>query len=121
MTQRRFIQIVFLSFSLLLSLSFFVGCGGKGVTPVPEVRPLVILTKSLPNFTPSQFYQTTIQAAGGVPPYHWSVLSGSLPAGLVLDASTGTISGTPEDATSASFVILVVDSDYLPQVAKMER
>lgn len=32
---------------------------------------------------------------GGTTPFSWSVVSGTLPAGLVLDSSTGVISGTP--------------------------
>ena len=37
-------------------------------------------------------------AAGGTPPYDWSVNSGMLPAGLALDAATGAITGTPSAA-----------------------
>jgi hypothetical protein len=33
-------------------------------------------------------------ATGGVPPYSWQLASGALPAGLVLNASTGTITGS---------------------------
>jgi hypothetical protein len=48
MTQRRFIHIVFLSFSLLLSLSFFVGCGAKGVEVAPEGMPSVAVSRQTP-------------------------------------------------------------------------
>ena len=40
-------------------------------------------------------YSQTLTATGGSPPYTWSVASGSLPAGLSLNASTGAITGTP--------------------------
>jgi hypothetical protein len=33
-------------------------------------------------------------ASGGTAPYSWDVVSGNLPAGLVLDGQTGTVSGT---------------------------
>ena len=42
-----------------------------------------------------QAYSTTLQANGGVTPLTWSISSGSLPAGLTLNATTGVISGTP--------------------------
>ncbi|MHC4714188.1 MAG: putative Ig domain-containing protein [Planctomycetota bacterium] len=40
-------------------------------------------------------YSQTLGATGGVTPYSWSIVSGSLPAGLSLNSSTGEISGTP--------------------------
>jgi hypothetical protein len=36
-------------------------------------------------------YSASLAASGGQPPYQWSVASGSLPAGLQLGASTGTL------------------------------
>jgi hypothetical protein len=37
----------------------------------------------------------TLQATGGTGSYTWSVISGTLPAGLSLDSSTGNITGVP--------------------------
>lgn len=57
------------------------------------------------------FYTHTFTATDGTPPYTWSLGSGSLlPLGLVLDPTTGTISGTPLQVGSFSFVIEVTDS-----------
>ena len=58
-------------------------------------------------------------ATGGVAPYTWSISSGSLPAGLSLNSSTGTISGTPTTAGLSSFTIQVADSEPSPQKATL--
>lgn len=57
-------------------------------------------------------YSAVLQAIGGVPPYVFSLLSGSLPPGLGLSAN-GTISGTPTQIGSFSFVAQVRDSQDL--------
>ncbi len=70
---------------------------------------VVINTSSLPSATAGSAYSSTLSASGGVPPYSWSVLSGSLPAGLSL-SSGGVISGTPSGSTTASFSVQAADS-----------
>jgi hypothetical protein len=55
-------------------------------------------------------YSSAIAASGGVAPYTFSIASGSLPAGLALNAATGAISGTPSTASVSSFVARVLDS-----------
>jgi hypothetical protein len=51
-----------------------------------------------------------LAATGGTTPYTWSVVSGSLPAGLSLASSTGIISGTPTTSGTSSFTIRCTDS-----------
>lgn len=62
--------------------------------PVPTPAPLGIKTTSCPNGVVGVFYTCQLQATGGVPPYTWSILGGSLPPGLTL-AQNGTLTGTP--------------------------
>jgi len=40
-------------------------------------------------------YNSSLTATGGTPPYTFAITSGTLPAGLTLNASTGAITGTP--------------------------
>src|SRR5207247_11395978 len=40
----------------------------------------------------------------------WSVISGSLPAGLTLNATSGAIGGTPTTAGTSNFTVQVTDS-----------
>ena len=76
-----------------------------------------ITTTSLPNATGGHFYTTTLAAAGGIPPYAWSVVAGSLPPGLGLNATTGVISGVPHVTGTYFFKIGVADSEPTPQTA----
>ena len=45
--------------------------------------------------TAGSSFLAKLDATGGVKPYSWSLADGSLPAGLVLHASTGEITGKP--------------------------
>lgn len=47
-------------------------------------------------------YQAQFDAVGGDGPYGWSLAAGTLPAGLVLDAASGSIGGSPTAAGLAS-------------------
>jgi len=80
----------------------------------PEIygapAPLNITTTSLPNGTVGTLYSQTLQASGGTSPYLWSITSGSLPAGLSLNASTGVLSGTPTTQGTSNFTVQVQDS-----------
>jgi subtilisin family serine protease len=73
-------------------------------------NPVSITTSSLPNGLQNTTYSATLTATGGSPPYTWSILSGTLPAGLALNASTGAITGTPTGSGTSSFTAKVQDA-----------
>lgn len=75
---------------------------------VVQDEPLTITTASLPDTSIGKAYSATLQAAGGVQPYGWSLASGALPQGLTLSAS-GTISGHADLPESDTFVVQVND------------
>ena len=77
---------------------------------LPASSSLQFSTSSLPAGQVGANYSTTVQATGGTTPYHWSISSGSLPAGLTLSATTGAISGTPTASGSSNFTVKVTDS-----------
>ena len=54
-----------------------------------QTFPLSITTTSLPAGTDGVPYSATVTAAGGLPPYTWSVSAGALPAWASLNTSTG--------------------------------
>jgi hypothetical protein len=56
-------------------------------------------------------YSQTLTEAGGYAPYTWSIAKGSLPLGLNLNATTGSISGAvAENAVSETFTVLITDA-----------
>jgi hypothetical protein len=69
---------------------------------------LVISTTSLPAGVVRDPYTAAIAYSGGLGPYTWSIVSGSLPDGLLLNS--GTITGTPTTAGTGSFVVQITDA-----------
>jgi hypothetical protein len=75
------------------------------------VSPLSITTTSLPEGVTDAIYSQSVQAGGGIPPYTWSVASGSLPSWATLNSSTGRITGIPGATGTANFTLKVADSE----------
>jgi hypothetical protein len=71
--------------------------------------PPSITETSLPSGNVDVPYSQTFHATGGSLDYVWSVFSGTLPAGLSLNADTGEISGTPTTQGTTPFTIRVSD------------
>ena len=80
------------------------------INGAPQPNPLVITTTSLPGARRNKNYSTTVAATGGVTPYTWSVVNGALPAGLSLNATTGTIGGRATTNGTYHFTLQVADS-----------
>jgi hypothetical protein len=68
-----------------------------------------ITTTTLPGGEVGAPYSQTLVGAGGSTPYAWSVTTGSLPAGLTLDGTTGVISGTPISSGPFTFTVTLTD------------
>ena len=78
------------------------------VTPSGS-NALSISTNGLPIGTQGSSYSDSLAATGGSLPYTWSLTSGSLPAGVSLNAA-GTLSGTPSKTGTFSFSVKVSDA-----------
>ena len=72
--------------------------------------PLTITTvPPLFNGTVGTPYSQTFSASGGAPPYQWAIVAGDA-GGLTLDASSGTLQGTPQNAGTFNFTVQVSDT-----------
>lgn len=71
--------------------------------------PPKITTTSLPPATVGASYSVQLQATGGTGPLRWSVVTGSLPAGVALIA-TGLMVGMPSAPGSFPVTVKVTDS-----------
>ncbi len=81
-----------------------------GTTVPPVVIPNPSITSCpLGGATTGSAYNQLLSATGGSGTLTYSVLSGSLPAGLTL-ASTGALSGTASTAGASSFTLQVTDT-----------
>jgi hypothetical protein len=85
--------------------------GASQVTVTPPGAPsLSITTSGLSSATSGIPYSYLFAATGGKAPYSWSISSGSLPTGITLQDSLGTISGTTTKTGSFVFSAEVKDS-----------
>ena len=90
---------------LFISALSIWGCGGgsSASTPSPPGSPsppppaevITITSNSSMQGVVGTPFTLTFQAQGNLAPLTWTIISGKLPDGLLLDSQSGTISGTP--------------------------
>lgn len=71
--------------------------------------PAILTPSALPKASVGAAVSIPLEAAGGLGPYQWSLISGSLPSGILLDAA-GTLSGTPLAANNVNFTVQARDA-----------
>jgi hypothetical protein len=86
------------------------GAALSGTFDLTILKDPVISTRTLKKGRVGRAYKVALKASGGsatLAPRVWSLMAGSLPAGLVMDQS-GVISGTPAVATGPGGVAITV-------------
>lgn len=80
------------------------------ITISPPTLAMSPASGALPAATVGTAYTQTFTPSGGKIPYSYAITAGALPAGLNLNLSNGTLSGTPSTAGPFSFSITATDS-----------
>ena len=78
------------------------------------IEDLRITSNSLPVGHVNTPYDAALTATGGSAPYAWTLVGGTLPAGLALNGATGEISGRPTSSANAALNFQVTDSAAPP-------
>lgn len=71
--------------------------------------PAILTPAALPKASVGTLVSIALEAAGGLGPYVWSLVSGALPAGILLDPA-GTLTGTPAAANNVNFTAQAKDA-----------
>jgi len=109
-TQDRMLAAQWPALLLVLLVTLFgVACGTSAQAAGSNANSLT-LSGTLPAGTANQTYNAVLNVSGGNAPYQFSVKSGSLPQGLTLNPTTGSISGMPVSSGSYSFEVIVTDA-----------
>ena len=75
-------------------------------------QQLIITTNSMPEGTVGQDYQSFVQAQGGISPYTWEIIDGSLPPGLTtIPVENLEISGVPSEWGDFPFTVQLFDNN----------
>ncbi|MCP4632349.1 MAG: T9SS type A sorting domain-containing protein [candidate division Zixibacteria bacterium] len=71
---------------------------------------LNIVVTELLDGEPGEYYSEVIEARGGITPYYFEIVEGTLPEGLELNNNTGSLSGTPGIEGNFVFTLQCTDS-----------
>ncbi len=72
--------------------------------------PVITTESVLPSGLVGQSYAVAMQASGGLQPYLWDFVSGSLPSGMTFSVE-GVLGGTPQTTYLGDFFVRVVGAD----------
>ncbi|MDN2695045.1 putative Ig domain-containing protein [Janthinobacterium sp. SUN073] len=88
-----------------------IGTSTAATVTITVAGPTITITPStVPAATVGAAYSQSVSASNGFAPYGYAISSGTLPAGLTLNAATGLLSGTPTAGGSFNFTVRATDS-----------
>ena len=87
-----------------------LGNSATSAQSVTIVSQLTLTGTLNPTVILGSAYSSSLTASNGTPAYTFDISVGVLPTGLSINASTGVISGTTNDATTRNFTVRVTDA-----------
>jgi CSLREA domain-containing protein len=98
------------SFSITVTATDSANAYAAQNYPFSIAAPAIVLTQATTTGVYGTSYSSGVTASGGTGAYAYAVTTGSLPAGLILNAATGVLTGTPTNAAAYNFTITATDS-----------
>ena len=101
---------------IILASLFIFGCGQAALShKMNKIGDTYAnrLQMDTPNVEPIEVgkaFTFQLDATMGTPPYKWELFDSQLPPGLILDESSGVISGTPEKESQETIIVKLSDS-----------
>ena len=98
--------------ALLLTFAVFTASCGfitQGQASQNSAQTLT-LSGQFPGGITNQAYNSVLTVSGGNAPYHFAVMAGTLPQGVSLNPTTGSVSGTPVAEGAYVFEVQVSDA-----------
>ncbi|AEM49468.1 outer membrane autotransporter barrel domain protein [Stenotrophomonas maltophilia JV3] len=81
-----------------------------GYTMVVAAPTITLTPATLPAMSVGTAFNQTVVASGGQPAFSYAIVAGALPAGLLLNTTSGVISGTPTQAGAYNFTVRATDN-----------
>lgn len=98
------------TFNLTVQVKDSIGATATEAATITIYPALTLVGGPQPQGTVGVSYSTSLVAGGGLTPYSWSIVSGTLPGGISISSTTGAIAGVPIASGASNFTVQVKDS-----------
>jgi len=103
---------------VLLLIANWAGATGQTTAPAPP--PLSVSHQILRSGAAGEAYSFQLTASGGTPPILWQLTQGRLPPGVLLNETSGLLTGTPRSTGNFRFTLAATDSGTPRSVTRAE-
>jgi Putative Ig domain len=105
--RERFLLLILIVTCSIAAIGCSMLAENSSATPAPSPAEQIKIQTPLPDATIGKSYAEVLAVSGGQAPYRFWISGGTLPAGLTLNAQTGSISGVPTRLGDFNFTLAV--------------